>query len=120
MAEIQYFIDNQNCLWIPNKPEEISEEEINPLSQILEKAENKNKSLYLNHSNLIDKYENPDVIIPNNIETFYYRITFRNCIKRIYVPASVKKLQLVQVLIIILKNILWNLLFLKKTKILLV
>lgn len=92
MAEIQYFIDNQNCLWIPNKPEEISEEEINPLSQILEKAENKNKSLYLNHSNLIDKYENPDVIIPNNIETFFYRITFRNCIKRIYVPASVKKI----------------------------
>lgn len=92
MAEIQYFIDNQNCLWIPNNPEEISEEEINPLSQILEKAENKNKSLYLNHSNLIDKYENPDVIIPNNIETFFYRITFRNCIKRIYVPASVKKI----------------------------
>ena len=92
MAEIQYFIDNQNCLWIPNKPEEISEEEINPLSQILEKAENKNKSLYLNHSTLIDKYENPDVIIPNNIETFFYRITFRNCIKRIYVPASVKKI----------------------------
>ena len=61
MAEIQYFIDNQNCLWIPNKPEEISEEEINQLSQILEKAENKNKRLYLNHSNLIDKYENPDL-----------------------------------------------------------
>ena len=61
MQEIQYFIDNQNCLWIPNKPEEISEEEINPLSQILEKAENKNKRLYLNHSNLIDKYENPDL-----------------------------------------------------------
>lgn len=92
MAEIQYFIDNQNCLWIPNNVEEISEEEINQLSQILEKAENKNKSLYLNHSNLMDKFENPDVIIPNNIETFFYRITFRNCIKRIYVPASVKKI----------------------------
>ena len=28
MAEIQYFIDNQNCLWIPNNAEEISEEEV--------------------------------------------------------------------------------------------
>ena len=92
LSETQCFLDNQNCLWIPNNLDEFSEDEINQLSQINENAQNKNASLYLNHSNLMDKFENPDVILPNNIETFYYRINFRNRIKRIYIPASVKKI----------------------------
>ncbi len=92
MTEYQYFIDNQNCLWLPSNSEEISEEVINQLSLIIDNTNTTPKSLYLNHSVFMDKYENPDVIIPNDTEAFYYRITFKNCIKRIYIPASVEKI----------------------------
>ena len=92
MKNKKYFIDNQNCLWIPNNDEAVTDEFVNQLASVNLFSGDSKKKLYLNHSIFMDKFESSDVIVPENIEVFFYRITFRNRIKRIFIPASVKKI----------------------------
>ena len=92
MKEKEYFIDNQNCLWLPNNNEEITDDFVNKIASINLCKNDSKKKLYLNHSVFMDKFESSDVIVPESVESFFYRVTFRNSIKRIFIPSSVNKI----------------------------